>query len=121
MQDDRIETGLKIRMLEKRLADLKGAGRGKSSGGKSGGGEKGSAFKPPKAGKVPSGKGGGGRSGGVKVFKGGGKSKSPKTPEPRPVAAQQRELVSAGKDVDASRRFLPAGGGHRSGPKKRKA
>src|ERR1700730_14388779 len=43
--DDRIDTDLQIRMLEKRLTELKGegAGRGKSGGGKS------SAFKPPKA------------------------------------------------------------------------
>jgi hypothetical protein len=102
--DDRIATDLKIKMLESKLAELKGQGKGRGQGA----GGKSSAFKPPKAGKVPGGKGGGGGKVSIKT-KGSGKVKAaPKTPEAKPVSAQQRSLAGMGKDADASRRFLPA-------------
>jgi hypothetical protein len=77
------------------------------------------AFKPPTAGKVPGfpgGKGGGGGGGKVSA-KRGPAYHAPKAPAPKPVAARHRALASMGKDPGAVRRFLPEGGGHKSGPR----
>ena len=119
MQDDRISTDLKIKMLKSKLADLKGSGGGRLMGG-----GKSSAFKPPRAKKLPLGGGGHGGGGGGKVsVKHAPKPKAPPKPAKfeRAGKSSRKTVAAAQKPSPAAARFLPAGGGHRSGPKKRKA